>query len=126
MNKRDKVKNFIHSHKGEIIAVGGSVIGIVTLALTFKTRSRLNHEILRALPEAKYAAHDIAPSKEIGFGKLLDFWQEVPERKNAIVQELKMSDIGRLGEYFVKESGVPSITMDTPIDVVLDIFDANT
>lgn len=127
MNKRDKVKNFILTHKGEIIGIGvPAVIGIIALVSAFVTGSKTNHEMVSALPEVKYVAHNITPPKGIEFGRMLDFWQEAPQRKNAIVQDLKMSDIGRLGEYFAKESGLPSITMDTPIDVVLDIFDGDT
>ena len=122
MTKGEKVKEFIGQHKDAIAGIGSAVAGIARLMLM--TRGMTKAVGCDVPPGSNFKVNDITPANKLAVGEMLDFWQECPNFKNMIVNKLTMADIGKLGESIVKDCGVETITMETPIALVLDIFDA--
>ena len=124
MTKGEKVKEFIKQNKDAIAGIGSAVAGIAGLMLMMRGMTKAVG--CDVPPGSHFEVLDIAPKNKLAVGEMLDFWQECPNFKNMIVNKLTRADIGKLGESIVNDCGVDTITMETPISVVLDIFDAGT
>lgn len=123
MTKMEKCKNFVKKHKWKIVAglslaaVGGIVYGVS------KTSVKVDDIVEKALdnndgyyPGWKKLDHDT-----IGIGEVADLDINLTSGYlEGIVNDISVTDIGKLGEELMKIDGV---TEDKTVSVVFDVFD---
>lgn len=115
---KQKIVKFIKTHKKEIALTGAAVIGgVVIFAVTKHWSSSYakfvtdNGEVLsgRAAEDARIS------SLNWGLGTITDLWNE-GDYTNAIVNDITIADIGKLGEELLKDE---MIKPDSTVSVVV-------
>lgn len=103
MNEKvTKVKRFVKKHKAEFITAGVAVASCIALgAIDIKTKFKF--------PKSRSSVKNLDIPTEFNVGSITDLWKE-GEWLNAIVADVKVKDIGRLGEEFVKQGLVAAET----------------
>lgn len=116
MEKKNKVVEFIKTHKKQLAVCAATAIGGIVLIAIGKKRSMntVNFSGVFSTPSAK----DIKVA-DWGCGTLAECWRE-GGWINTIVTDFTVADAGKLGEELMKIDGV---TSDTALQTVLSLPD---
>ena len=93
-----KVKSFMKNNKEKIAIGSGIIIGGVLLVIVQRTNGISK---IGSLATTKNLIKDIDVPDGFSVGKITDLWEE-DGCINAIAHKLTTSDLGKLGEEFVK------------------------
>ena len=104
MDKK-KIKKFVNEHKIAIISAGAGALGVTLCIIGVK--AKINpRKIVDAIPDL---ADNVDIPTDFAVGEIAELWKE-GEWLNAIVNNVTTTDLGRLGEEFVKHGIVPDET----------------
>lgn len=112
--KWERTKQFVADHKAEIAMYGitaASVIGLVIVGKKlYDMDSGAFFETIRGKDLEK---------PDFNLGKIEEFWQDPGvSQKTMIINDIKVGDMGRLGEQFLKIKGV---TNETDISAIIGL-----
>lgn len=112
--KVEKAKKFVADHKVEIamsVVTVASVVGLVIIG------KRL-HDLDSGAFFETIRGKDL-DKPDFDLGKIEEFWQDPGvSQKTMIINDIKVGDMGRLGEQFLKIDGV---TNETDISAIIGL-----
>lgn len=123
MTKKEKVLNFVKKHKKELAVAAVAVVGgAVVFAVTKKKPKSIN--LLESNINSDWAEKEKARIAALDWklGELTDFWDE-GHCVNAIVNDITVADLGKLGEESLKIDGV---TNDSTVSMVVCYLNNNS
>lgn len=123
MTKMEKCKNFVKKHKWKIIA-GGSLAVIGGIAYGISKASVKADKLLEIVDvDSGYNKFDdFMEGVELGVGTVDDAWRESARSMDLILNDIKVADVGKLGEGLMNIDGVNE---DTDLSMMLCLLDVN-
>ena len=123
MTKKEKVLNFVKEHKKELAIAAVAVVGgTVLFALTRKKPESI--KMLEATAGSDWKQKELARIEALDWnlGEVTDLWNE-GECVNAIINDITVADLGKLGEESLKIEG---ITKDTTVSMLIGYLNKNS
>lgn len=112
-----KIREFVKTHKVQIILGAGAALGTVTFALL----GRSNALPKECFPKEAKTIGDIPIPKDFAVGKIAELWNE-GGCLNAIVNDVTTKELGDLGREFV-DKGVA--TEGTEVSMIIGFIKDN-
>lgn len=109
--KDNKLKKFWNDHKVAIIIAGGTILSVALVAVGIKCKAKPK----KLLANTAELAENMDIPVGFGVGEVTKLWKEDDWLLNAIVNNITVDDIGRLGDEFVKQGIVPDGTKVTMV-----------
>ena len=106
-----KVFKFVKDHKKEFIAAGAVVIGGTVLFVLTRKMPKfpdLSDASILPKPDPNWRNTPCEKAKAIGWGlgTMTDLWSDEGGSPNAIITNLKIDDLGKLGDELLKVEGI--------------------
>lgn len=111
-----KVWAFVKGHKKEIILTSLAIVGGTALFIVTKKKPEC---LKKVFPNFRTRSEELnyIDSLDWKVGKLTDLWNEF-ESTNAVVYDVKIEELGKLGDEFLKIGG---LTQDDTVSAVIGI-----
>ena len=103
--KDNKLKKFWNDHKVAILIAGGTILSVALVAVGIKCKAKSK----KLLANTAELAENMDIPVGFAVGEVTELWKE-GGWLNAIVNNITVDDIGRLGDEFVKQGVVPDGT----------------
>ncbi len=100
----EKLKKFVDEHKTNLIVAGGVVLAVALFAAGARKKLPTHGTVILS-----DIVDNVDIPTEFAVGEIAELWKD-GEWLNAIVNEVTTTDLGRLGEEFVKCGIVPNDT----------------
>lgn len=113
MTKKEKVLEFIKTHKKTICLTVLSIGGVIVAGTIINKTPKILEDIGLSCCDLE--------TPELAVGTLDEFWKE-GGCVNAIVNDIKVNDLGRFGEELVKK--VDFIKPDTEVSAIMGFLEA--
>lgn len=116
----EKVKNFCCEHKhgiemvlNTVLSIGGGLLAGYALFNAKKEPCYIPTPIAKETKEVHELDHF-----ELTTGNLLDYWHEL-DADNAIIENIKLKDVGKVGENFYGKNG---LNEESPCNVLIGMW----
>lgn len=118
MKKENRVVRFVKEHKTEIAFISvAAITGITFLVIGSKKKPNIPKDVIECVPTPDWRKLEDERIKNLDWelGTLTDLWNEYG-CTNAIINDVKVGDLGALGKECMK---IENVTNDTGVTMVI-------